>query len=170
MADIKSNLEENQSLVNHFIAISDGYLQAGDKRRFGTFKKVAGILADLDVVVTKEYEVTQHPGVGGSSEEIVHEFLESGTSSRLEEVNQLIHEAKAARKNTPVEELVGRMLEDRDPSLGSGQATSMLYMWTAINGCNTIQSMQDMIQSAPPGLVNAGLATVLYELSMSIEA
>ncbi len=163
MADIKIVNPQNEPLVKHFIAISDLYLRLNEKRKFSTFRKVATILGQVEDVITKETDITEHSGIGDSSWQVQQQFFDTGTSERFVELNEQLVTHQEELDNRTLEEKVASKIASTS-QLGEAQIVATLIMWSAGEGLFDAQSMIDNIQSAPPFLRDAGLLEALNEL------
>lgn len=153
-------VKENVPLVNHFNDISEAYLRINDKRRFSTFRKVAGILANVDEVITLDTDITEHAGIGDSSWDIQQEFLKTGTSTRYEELKLEVLKTEKELDNRPIENKVADKLAEMS-HLSIGEILSALLLWKVVNGLSDVQSMIDNVDEAPPFLRTAGLLDAL---------
>ncbi|AUR83178.1 beta-like DNA polymerase [Vibrio phage 1.031.O._10N.261.46.F8] len=160
MAIQNLNNPANEGVIQHLIDIGTLYQGTGDKRKSTTFFNVSMILRGVADVIDKDYDVTKHQRVGGSTQREVTQFLETGTSDRKEELRS----AKGAQDdNTPLPERVASELANH--SGGHLQVYKVgIIMTVAVNGLQTLEDYKANVDKFDQHVIDAGLEVVLDKL------
>ena len=116
----------NGALAQHLIAISGYYTLANDTYRAKTFNE-AGLNIDNQsvVIVSGKQAKTLIPRVGPSTMAVIDEFLQTGTSARMQEL-----ETKYARQH--------KIIKEFSSLYGIGPVTAVKFYE---DGCRTIEDL-----------------------------
>lgn len=94
-ADLNS---ENKDLADFLTTLGNYYKISNDKYRSGTFYKASKIVSDYPRPISSGFDISNYPGVGTSVVSEINEFLSTGTSKRLRDL-----ETKYADKRDIIE-------------------------------------------------------------------
>ena len=132
MASITKN-NENLPLVNHFLRLGQLYYAKGEKQKGGTFSKVASLISEQEEFVGPDFDLTQFPRVGSSSQSEKNQFLEKGTSERMVE---LLSDPKAPMET--FQEKLTRLLTMKHGQNLAGRIKNSLLLTFATNRIKTV--------------------------------
>lgn len=115
--------KSNKGVAGHFNRLSSYYRIAGEAQKATTFGRVATAISELDSeVATYDFKVNKIYGVGGSSIKEIQQYLETGTSDRLKDL-----EARVSSRPPDLESM------RQVPGLSIVQALSLWKSTGAVN-------------------------------------
>lgn len=83
----------NQGLIDHFDKLIQYYYVLNEKWRIKTFQKVVEIIEEYPAVIISGKDIEDIKGIGPSTVQEVNEFLQKGTSDRLEALKSRLGDA-----------------------------------------------------------------------------
>lgn len=150
----------NAGVIQHLIDLGTAYARDGNKQKSGTFFRVSMALRGIPDLIDENYDCTQHKGIGGSSQKEVTQFLQTGTSERL----QGLQTANAdADSELPLPERISNRLADKS-SLPAQAIKVAIVLTAGLNQLMTLEDYRSNVDKFEQHIRDAGLEEVLADL------
>lgn len=133
--------DANLEICDFFTRLSSLYYATKDKRKGGTFSRVANVCAGYEEPITKDTDLTTHAGIGGSSQRELTQFLERGTSDRMIEL--------LSNPDAPVETFQDKLVRLLTMQIGKeheGRVKSSIILGFAMNRISNVEDALENVE------------------------